>query len=356
MAFDFYSTYSLLMAVEQLPPVNTFLRDRYFPTNDASDIFATNEVLVEYRDGSKKLAPFVAPRQGGVTMLRKGYCTKAFTPPNIAPRRLLTMDDLKRKGFGEALYSTLTPEERARVMLTNDAYELRDFIRRREEWMCAQVMQTGGCVMEHIADDAENGEELEVRYYDGDSNPAVYTPTTKWDQDGAKVFEDLAAMVRMLTSKGLPATDLVCAPDAADAVIRAAEVVGLLDNRRYELGQVEPMSLPSGAARVAVLNVLGRMLNIISYDETYTDEAGTDQPYLASGNVILTAPNAGRTVYGAVSQVEQYDGEVHTYPNRYVPKYYSDAEKNTRSLTLTSCPLPMPNHKNPFIVANVLGE
>lgn len=62
MPFNFYDTHTLLMAVQQLTPAATFLRDRYFPTNDASDIFATDDVLVEFRDGSKKLAPFVAPR------------------------------------------------------------------------------------------------------------------------------------------------------------------------------------------------------------------------------------------------------------------------------------------------------
>ena len=65
MPFNFYDTHTLLMAVQQLTPAATFLRDRYFPTNDASDIFASEDVLVEYRDGTRKLAPFVAPRKGG---------------------------------------------------------------------------------------------------------------------------------------------------------------------------------------------------------------------------------------------------------------------------------------------------
>ena len=46
MPFNFYDTHTLLMAVQQLAPAATFLRDRYFPTNDASDIFATEDVLL----------------------------------------------------------------------------------------------------------------------------------------------------------------------------------------------------------------------------------------------------------------------------------------------------------------------
>ena len=108
MPFNFYDTYTLLMAVQQLIPATTFLRDRYFPTNDATDIFATEDVLVEYRDGTRKLAPFVAPRKGGVTILRKGYTMERYTPPFVAPRRTLTLDELRKRGFGEALYSQLS--------------------------------------------------------------------------------------------------------------------------------------------------------------------------------------------------------------------------------------------------------
>ena len=42
MAFNFYDTHTLLASVQQLPPLHSFLLDRYFPTNAASDVFATD--------------------------------------------------------------------------------------------------------------------------------------------------------------------------------------------------------------------------------------------------------------------------------------------------------------------------
>ena len=80
--------------------------DRYFPTNAASDVFATDDVLVEYRKGSKKAAPFVAPRKGGITILREGYTMKRFTPAYIAPKRPLSIDDLKREASGRLFILT----------------------------------------------------------------------------------------------------------------------------------------------------------------------------------------------------------------------------------------------------------
>ncbi|MGN1249314.1 MAG: major capsid protein, partial [Candidatus Spyradocola sp.] len=319
-------------------------------------IFTTDDVLVEFRDGTKKLAPFVAPRKGGVTMLRNGYNMQRYTPPFIAPKRTLTLDELKKRGFGEALYANLTPEQRQQILILRDAEELSDLITRREEAMAAETMLTNGCVMKHIADDADKSDEMEIRFYAEASNPASYTPTTKWDATGANILADLAAMARLLTSKGLAAADLVCSPDVADTIVNDDGIQKLLDNKRYELGMVEPAMLPDGAAIVASLNVNGRIISVISYDETYTDDTGADKLFIPSGKCILTAPGAGRTLYGAVTQVEQSDGEFHTYAGRRVPKYLSNAEGNTRSLTISSRPLMIPNNKNPFIVASVLSE
>lgn len=354
MPFNIFDTHHLLMAVEQLTPAPSFLLNRYFPTNAATDIFSTDDVLVEYRDGSKKLAPFVAPRKGGVTMLRKGYTMERYTPPFVAPRRALTIDDLSKKGFGEALYSKLTPAERQNVLLMKDASELGDFITRREEAMAAEIMLTGGCVMKHIADDADAGDEMEIRFYEGEANPSAYTPATKWGEASANIIGDLDQMIQMLTKKGLRASELVCSPDVADAIVNNATIKELLNIRNYSVGDVSPTELAAGAAIVAKLNVRGRIISIISYDEAYTDDAGNDRLFIPSGKCVLTAPAAGRTLYGAVSQVEQSDGAFHTYPGKRVPKYISNAEGNTRSLTISSRPLPMPNAKGSFISADVL--
>ena len=354
MAFNIFDTHHLLMAVEQLTPAPSFLLNRYFPTNAATDVFSTDDVLVEYKDGSKKLAPFVAPRKGGVTILRNGYTMERYTPPFVAPRRALTIDDLNKKGFGEALYSQLTPEQRQQVLLMKDASELGDFITRREEAMAAEVMLTGGCVMKHIADDANAGDEMEIRFFTGEANPSSYTPATKWGAADADIIGDLDQMIQLLTKKGLRASELVCSPDVADAIVNNEKVQKLMDIRSYNVGEVNPTELTAGAAIVAKLNVRGRIISIISYDETYTDDAGADHLFIPSGKCVLTAPAAGRTLYGAVSQVEQSDGAFHTHTGKRVPKYISNAEGNTRSLTISSRPLPMPNAKGCFVSADVL--
>ena len=113
MAFDLYKTKTMLAAVEQMEPIHSFLRDRYFPTG-AGDLFPTDEVLIEYRDGTNRaMAPVVIDGHDGITVGRNGYKTFRMEPPLVAPKRHLSEDDLRKKGFGEELFSTITPEQRS---------------------------------------------------------------------------------------------------------------------------------------------------------------------------------------------------------------------------------------------------
>lgn len=353
MPIDIYSTARLIMAVEGINPRSSFLRDRYFPTS-AADIFQTEKVLAEYRDGDRRLAPFVTPYENGFPVSRRGTTMREYMPPTVAPKVPMTIDDISKRGFGEALYGELSPQQRAQMLVMDDLEDLDAMVTRREEAMAAETMLENGCVMTELGDDASAGVENEVRFYEEASNPSTVSVTTKWDADGADILGDLADMVFELTQRGLPASDFVCAPDVADAVVNDERVQALLDNRRYDLGQVAPALEAPGASVMCVLNVRGHAISVISYDETYQGADGKAVGYIPSGCGVMTAPGAGRALYGAVSQVEQADGEFHTYAMRRVPKYVADAEGNVRTLTLTSRPLLVPNNLNPWVSAKQL--
>lgn len=355
--FNIYDTHHLLASVKQLPPLHTFLLDRYFPTNAATDIFATTDVLVEYQKGSKKAAPFVAPRKGGVTIAREGYTMKSFTPSYIAPKRTLTIDDLKKRGFGEALYSELTPEQREGALTVGDLDELRNMIKRRKEAMAAEVIFNNSCIMHEYADDLNTFEEKEVLFYDGEVNDAIYTPSKNWDtteESGKQIIEDMAGMIRMLTSRGLPATEMLVAPDVAQVLLNNEWIIKLLHTNNYNIGGVDPATLPAGASKIARFNVYGRMIDILCYDETYEDVDGTVKPFIPAGKVAMTAPAAGRTLHGAITQLEKADEQFHTHAGEYVPKYISNVGSDVREVRLASAPLCIPNNANCFISASVL--
>lgn len=352
-----YTTKRLQYLIERVDTPSSFLRDRYFPCNEASDIFGTEQVLIETRDAEGRVAPFTSSLGAGVPVSRKGQSMTAYTPPSVAPMRPLTLLDLKKRGFGEALYTELPEEERALLIATRDMQELDDMITRREELMAAEVMLENGCKVYPIGDDVELTETDEIRFYDDSnkSNPARMAITTDWDDPAADILGDLYSMMTELVKYGLPATDFVCSPDVADAMTNNETIQQLLDNRRYELGEVAPKLADPAASIIAMLNVHGHMINIISYEKLYTGDDGKSHLYIPSGMGIMTAPAAGHTLYGAVTQMEQ-DLEFHTYFGRRVPKVEGDVHGNVRSLVLTARPLLVPGSVNPFISAKLLSN
>ena len=160
-------------------------------------------------------------------------------------------------------------------------------------------------------------------------------------------------MAQILISRGLPATDLIVAPDVAAILLNDATIKELMDLRNYNIGSIAPISLPNGVTRLCILNVYGVEITVFVYSDTYEDENGNLKHFIPMGNVVLTAPGAARTLYGAVTQLEQSDGAFHTYAGTRIPKYLSDAVAKTRSITVTSWPLIVPNNKNPWVTAKV---
>lgn len=352
-----YKTKTMLAAIEMMTPVTSFLRDRYF-ISDAGDVFPTEEVLVEYRDASgNKLAPVVMPRKGAISVERDGYYTRKMAPPLVAMERPLTIDDLNKKGFGENLFSDRKAAERQTEILLRDLEDFDRMHTNREEYIAAKCMFENGYVLRQYADKYGDGEYTEyiMKFYDEGENPAVYTPGVKWNESESDKMADLYQMIRMLTSVGNAASEVLLGADAADEILNDTKIQKLLDLNNYRIGSIEPVALPQGAARLGRLNVRGHMIDLLTYDGTYIDEDdGKVKPYVPPKQICVTAPGAGRALYGAVTQIEQSTGEFQSYANKRVPRYYTG--KDARELRVSSRPLLIPRTKNPFISATVLGE
>lgn len=355
MPIDIYKTHTMVAAMQLKPKRPTFLRDRYFGTTD-KDIFATEEVLVEYKDEKqRKMAPAVIPLKGGIPVQREGYKTDRIAPPYIAPERPLTIDYLNRKQFGETLFSQRKPSEREAAILAEDLTDLSDMIDAREEWMSAKALFENGYSMKQYADKYGEGnyEEFEINFYDGEKNPAVYIPSRAWDSIGGGFLDDLFAMAQTLKRRGLRAADVLMGPDVAAVLMKNEFLLKLLDNRSLQLAKVEPKDIPEGATYLGKVNVMGVWLEFIFYTEEVVDEDGESRTLIPEGEVCVTAPGMGRMLYGAVTQLES-DKHFYTYMARRVPKVTADEHNSVRTLIQKARPLAVPNYKDSAIKAKVL--
>lgn len=347
---NFFDNYMLMAITEEIVPQATFFRDRYFPTGE-NDIFACDKVLTEYRKGDRKMACFVAPRAGDIPVERRGYEIHEYQPAYIAPSRLLTIDDLTKRGFGEAFYPGSTPAQRAARLQLDDLTDLDRRIQRREEWMAVQTMINNACTMEEYIDADTKGDVNLVQFYDGTSEH-TYTVGTKWDAANSDFFGDVRAMCNILARRGLPAADLVLGIDAADAILEISKVRDLLDkNSGIIVGEINQTISYPGVVRMGVLNFGGFMLTLWAVSESYENETGTDTPYFPATSAMVTAPGCGHMMYGQITQIDYGSENFATYAAKRVPKFVLDQDRDIRKLRLGARPLAAPKNYCPYIYA-----
>lgn len=361
---NIYSTEWLAYAAESLPIARAFARDRYTETDPRTDIFNATNVFADFLTGNHKLAPFVIPRIGSVTVGRDGYSTVQLEPCNISMDMPITADVLAARGFGEAFGSKKSPAQRARDLIIRDLETMSNMITRSEELLTINTMLNNGCTMQHRTDNAAITAPVEVKYYDGDSNPAEFSPLSSWTHSSKDAsgnwtmgswYTDIKAMISFLVKNGRSARELLCASDVAEFLMNDGWVQSVLDNKRYELGSFKPDNLTEEVAFMGVLNIMGRDISILSYDATYEDSEGQNTKYLPNGSVILTAPKTAKLLYGAVSQVNDA-GAWETVPGRRVTQYLATKKPAYTGTVMTARPLVAPMKLNPWAVANhVLG-
>lgn len=349
---NFFDTYFMAGMLTEIVPPQTFFRDRYF---GQAEVFNTDKILVEYMDGDRKMAPFVAPSAGDIPISRVGYELYEYVPPMVAPSRVLSIDDLRKRGFGEAINSHSTAADRARVLQLRDLTTLTNRITRREEWMAVNTMIINGLDVQEYIDAKTVGPVTPIRFYDvAESNPSIYT-VTPWTSYAA--FEsDVEAMCDQLARRGLPIEDLVLGSAVWAKIKTFSDFQKYFDLKRATFGEIGSRIVAPGITHVANLDFNGYSLNVLVIKEQYTDDGGTTQSFFPSKSAMVTAPACGTRYYGAISQIDYGSSEITTHEGERVPKLVVDQDKDIRKLRLASRPLLAPNNKAPWIyAANVVS-
>ena len=335
-----YDTRTMLAAISQTKPALSFMRDTFFSKRVT---LVTEKAEADVKKGRRAMAPFVAPRVRGKVVERDGFVTNEIMTPKIAPIRVLTAEDLKKRTMGESVYSTISPAQRAAKYLAEDLIDLDEQITRREEWFCTQIM-LGGAV-----DIEVEGQTINVDY--AFDNKVTLSGTAKWNGTAAKIYANLKAWKKQIVKKSGKAPNIVLmATDVVDVFLADTEIQKLFDAQRMNLGIIEPKIIADGVTFIGRLPELG--VEIYTYEEFYTDDEGTEQEMIPSGTVIMAARDLGAVYYGAVTQKEK--GAWITYEGTRVPKYTPDDKEEVDELRMVGRPIPAPFDVDSWLVASVL--
>lgn len=351
------NTYYMLGLWEGLSPVESFFKDRYFPTG-AGDLFKSDKILCEYRDGDHMRAPFMVDRAEPIAIERRGYELHEYEPTKIAQKAALTIDDIKKRGFGEAILSDMPWDERQVRLVQEDIERLERRFARTEEWLCAQTMINNGFTVDEMIDKDTVGNQATVQFYDAaKGNDGQYTIAQghQWNANGVTfrgITSDVRAMCRGLKQRGLQATDLVVGVDVADALLENADFRELVNKQSgIIIGQVEEeLSAYDGVTLLGVINFAGNRLNVITVDEQYKNDQGQTVNYFPATSAMVTAPGCGHRMYGQITVMNE-SGDFDTIAAQRVPSVFVDRRHKTREMWLESRPFAAPKDYAPWVYA-----
>lgn len=341
-----YEPRTMGRVVQKLPPVRTFFRSTFFRNEET---FVTKNVDVDFKKGSRKVAPFVSRLIGGKIVPNTGYETKTYTPPLVAPEKVTTIDDLLERRPGENMFSGRTPAERAVLKMSEDFVELREQITRREELMCAQAIFTGQIP---VIGDGVN----EVIDFHFTNKEKITTAAKKWTADTSDPIADLKRWHETVQKTGFTNCDIcVMGSDVANAFVNNAKVKDLLDVKNYALAVIQPKQLPNGTTYIGTIHELG--LDIYKYNEWYLDDwtnpdAPEDKPLVPADSLALLSTSANYSMYyGAITLIDEATGAFRTVEGKYVPDTWAKRKPARRFLSLSSAPLCVPHDVDSWFVA-----
>lgn len=350
MAISIYDPRTMGKLVERMPKVHTFVRDTFFRNVETFD---TLKIDVDFKKGSRQLAPFVHKKIGGVTIENTGYQTNSYEPPLVAPNKITTVDDILKRSAGESLYNGKSPNQRAVEKMQRDFTELDEMITRREEWMCCAALFTG-----KIPILGKDGKALQAEIDFNFTNKITLPAAKKWNTTQGGKIKQLEDWRKKVQKTGFVNCNIcLMGSEALESFITDEEVQKLLDVRRFELAVIAPKELPNGVTYVGTIHKIG--LDIYTYNEWYLDnwtdkEKPEDKPLLPDNAVVLLSTEATYSMYyGAIAMADEQGKTIGIAEGSRVPDQWVKRTPARRFLQLNSAPLCVPHEVNSWYVAEV---
>lgn len=348
---DLKDTWSFVQAVERIKMPASFLLDTFFPNMPATT--PTAHVAVEYRKKGRRLAPFIT-RGRGVNMEFAASKVDVYTPPMMAPAVNITPEMLEVRSFGEGVYSTLTGADRAERLQAEAIVELQNMIINRKNKMAADILTTGKCEIEGYGDDAKL-KVLDTVSFDWDQK---VTPSKAWSDASASILGDIQnASMLIQENAGLVPNVMVVGKNVFNYMLDNEEIGKILaiPNRdNFAMFNFGPTTTAPQVMYCGKIASLG--LDVYTYAETYTDEAGKAKPFIPDDGVVIGVSGRGQQLHAAITLLNQDETAYETFITPYVPYLIGDKKAQQLQLAMYSRCVLAPQFSDDWSYINAKGE
>ena len=290
----------------------------------------TKDVMIDFVEGSQKLAPYIRDGQESTITNRDGYATRSVHCYDISLKRRTTAFDCLKRLPGEApiVANAVSPEDRASELAARDMNELQGRIRRSVEKLISDAMFTGKVSIKDAS-----GKEIDSVDLGLDASHKL---TKAWSTSNYKgIVSDLEeAATKVAEDSGLTASDVILGSSAADTAFKNDFFLKQLDTKNLA-GVAATVNLRVNRGARLVGTVGG--LRVWRYDEIYKDASNTKHSIIpADGVVVLTDQLQATLHYGIAGDIENgfFEGE-------FAADTWFEKDPPVQWLRVRSAPLPI---------------
>lgn len=334
---DIYDT-ATLIGVQRVQPV----LDPYWLHFFNSEItFDQEEILFDKVRTDKKLAPFVAPNVQGKIIKTRGYSTQSFRPAYIKPKDALDYTRALKRRPGEQPLGELSLQQRYDLAVADSLREQSERIDNRLEWMAAMAIIFG-----YVDVEGDDYPLTRVDFGRDASLTNTLTGTARWDQADADPLGVIELMrTRSYKLARTNVTRLTFGLDAWESFVANTEVKELLDRNQRNGSTEYNAKLGDGTPQQYRGTLSGpntAPVELFTYADSYTDDAGNEVELLAANEVIGSGPGVkGVRCFGAIKDTKAGLAAMSKFP-----KMWENQDPSVTYVMTQSAPLMVPSEPN----------
>lgn len=346
---EIYNTAVLLEVLRRQRGIQQYWLN-FFPrvvTSDREEI-----VFDQVTDGTRELAPFVAPNVQGRVLRNRGYTTKTFKPAYVKPKHVVDPSQAIPRMAGEDFGGSLSLAQRFDARVAENLRIERQMIENRWEWMAARAVIDGAVTV--------SGDDYTTTTVDFGRDPSLtvtLTGSARWGESAAnplRDIEELRRLVHDLSSSTI--TRLTFGLNAWDLFTQDERVLKLLDTRyrgsesEYNRAVAEGVPMEY-RGRISGQNGMGS-LELWTYSQKYRDQNGSLVDFLDPDLVVGTGGGLqGVRCFGAIMDKRAGLRALPMFPKMW------DEEDPSVTYTMTqSAPLMVPVEPNASFTLRVTGS
>jgi hypothetical protein len=328
--------------MKEMPKPDSFLRDMLI--KGPAKLSNTKHIELDKYTAKQGIAVYNSRTGAPNEVGKKGYTTDLHVSPYVNEVITMTPSDFDTREEGNTIYDN----DSAGTLATKTTEYLGDLNGRMERLEEKQVVEaiTSGTV---TVSNAAAGVDYTVDYGLDDDNKATLTGNDVWGGSSSDIRGNLQSWSLRLANKGYVSGSVLVDIKAGNLISADEEMRAVLNNRRIEMGSINPQVLQNQRASfLGTYNDVGINVDIFAYYGGYETADDTFQRYFDDHRCIIL---------GGGVEIEQHYGKIENFKAKFKGKRFPNmwAEDNGKAnyVGMESAPLAVLRNPNAIFSAKV---